>query len=362
MPTKANITPFQFYTLLFLSRIFSLVAYIANMRAQLSSSETLVGSLLMGIFLLLTSLPTLWLMKKDANSSVLTRASCLSAVYEKIICLIYLADFFFYGIMTATRFELFASSVMFPETDMSFVVLTLLAASAYAGYKGIEALGRSAVIFLLPVLLVFVFVFCSLLGDFDFLNFTPFTTKNLAETVDSGLYTCAQTHELIAVGILLPFVKEQKRKSLPVWILLITGIIFLTNLMLAGILGSFSTTQLFGMYSLSVLAEFGFVERMDSIITCVWMICALVKLAYIFFLCDYLLSSLFGKEKKVLYLLLSVAVIFAGMLALSRSIFNFSQIVTSPVSMILYLVSAVGVPLSVVLAEKIKGRKQDEKA
>lgn len=363
MRVTPKITTFQFYTMLFLGRVFSLVVYIFNIRTGLSSEAMLLETVCMGAFLIITSLPTVWLLKKDQESSIITRASCVSKTFSKALCVIYLFDFYIYAVITSGRFELFTSSVMFPETNMSLVLLTLLAAAAYSAFKGIEAIGRSGIVFLVPVLGAFAFVYLANIQNFDTLNFTPIMTKEVPDAVSIGLYSCSRTVEILAVSVMLPFVKGNKKRGLPIWILLITLTILITNIMLEGVLGEYNKTQLFGMYTLAQLAEFEFIERLDALISCVWMLCAVIKLAFSFFVCDVLLTQLFGKKNKLLYLVISIAVIFTGTKLIAGNILIFSEVVTSPTTIILYLITALVVPISVIIAEKIKERKTaDEKA
>lgn len=357
MASKNKITPFQFYTVLYLGRIFSFVTYIANIHSEISSTETLIIMLLTGVYMMITSIPTLVLLNNRSEVSIIKRAEYISKPLSKIFCVLFILDYFFYGIITAARFEIFTSSVMFPETDMSFLVLTLLAACAYAAFKGIEGIGRAGVLFLIPVVISFVFVYLSLIKDFDTLNFTPITSFDTKELFKSSLYSCAATPEIISIGILLPFVKNHKKRHLPIWITVLTATLFISDLMLTGVLGSFGNTQLFGMYSLSVLAQWGFVERLDAVITCVWMLCAVARLSLIFFISDYLFTLLFGKKNDIVYLVITVAVVFAGMLVISNNILTFFNTVLSAVEPAVYLVSSIVPQIIVLIAEKRKDRE-----
>lgn len=360
MTQKAEITPFQFYTVLYLGRIFSFVTYITNVREALDSSEIIVGTLIMGVYMFITAIPMMIFIKTDNKSSIITRAACISKVFSKVVCVLYILNYFFYGIMAASRFEIFASSVMFPEKNMSFLMLTLLVATAYIAVKGVEPIARAAVAFLIPVLLTFAFVFLTEIKDFDILNFTPFSMDKMPSLLDIGFYTCTSTCEMLSLGIMIPYIKDQKVSALPKWLFATICTILIADIMLAGVLGSFSSTQLFGMYSMSVLAEFGFVERLDAIITCIWMFCAVIKLALIFFICNRLFSSLFEKKHQAIYLTISVFAVFIGMFIISDSIIRFFEIVTSPVQFLIYSVSACGIPIIILICEKIKKKRAKE--
>ena len=362
MELTPKITSFQFFTILFLSRVFAMVTYITSLRTQLTTTDEVIGTLLMGGFLFITAIPTALFLKKDNQSSIITRASVVSETFSKLLCAIYFIDYLYFGIITSVRFGIFTGSVMFPDTNVTFFVIIMLAASAYIAFKGIEALGRSAVIILIPVLFALFFVFSTQIKDFDILNFTSPFTDEITDIFSSGLYTASRTGELAFVTILTPYVKNQKIKHLYTWIFAMIGVIFITEIMISGILGNFGGTQLFNMYSMSVLAEFGFIERMDAIITCMWLLCAGIKISITIFIGETLLTSFFGKRRQILYIAVSAIVIFIGTIPLSNDIISFAALIRSPLTIVFYITNVCLIPIAVMIGEKIKRRAKLEKS
>lgn len=360
MQKTAEITSFQFYSILFLSRVFAVVSYVSGVRKSLSATDEVIAVAAACLFLIAVTIPTVLFIRKDSSSSILARASCISSGFEKIAAVIYLVSIVYTGIVTTARFELMIGSLLFPETSVLIFVAAMLLAAAYSAYRGIETIGRSAVIYLIPVLGAFIFVFTTLINKFDVLNFTPVYTSEIYNMVDSAYYFCARTGELGAVLLLLPNVKNHNKKHIYKWIFAVSVTVIITELMISGVLGGFGENQLFNMYSLSVLAKFGFVERLDSIISCIWLICAGVKMAMIFYICNVLLTSLFKKEKKLIYISASAVTVFAGTAVISTSILYFSRIVSSPSTVIMFTVTIVILPLAVILGEKIKERKNEK--
>lgn len=360
MQQTAKITPFQFYTLLFLTRVFSLVTYISGIRSDLSTSGEVLSVLLMTVLLFISVLPTVILIKKDPASSVLTRANCISPLFEKAICIVYLAFFIFKGITTASRFELLLGSVMFPETNVQFFVAILLLVSLFCAWRGVEALGRASVIFLIPVLFAFGFVFLTLIKNFDILNFSAIYQNETKGIIDGGIYSVARTSELSVIALFIPYVKNHKVRNTFIWTGLISAVIVVTEVMISGVLGGFGENQLFNMYSMSVIAGFGFIERMDAIISCIWMICATVKIALIFYICNLLLTALTGKNRTKIYTGLTAVAIFTGMMFISLSIISFAALVKSPLMTVLFCLTAIIIPLSVIFGEKIKEKKYEK--
>lgn len=361
MQKTAKITSFQFYSILFLSRIFSVVSYISGVRNNLSSTDEVIAVVGACLFLFAISIPTVLFIRKDAASSILTRASCISPVFEKIAAIIYLVSILYSGIITTARFELMIGSLLFPETSVLIFVAAMLLAAVYCAYRGIETIGRSAVIYLIPVLGAFIFVFTTLINKFDILNFDPVYTSEISTIINSAYYTCARTGELGAILLLLPNVKNHSKKHLFNWILSISVIFIVTELMISGVLGGFGKNQLFNMYSLSVLAKFGFVERLDSIISCIWLICAGVKMSVLFYISNILITSLLKKERTLIYISVTAVAVFIGTAIVSTSILHFAKILSSAATAVIFTVAIAILPVMVILAEKLK-EKQNEKA
>lgn len=356
MKLTPEITPFQFYTVLFLSRVFAMVTYVAGVRESLASTDEVIAAVVTGLFLLLTSIPVVLFLRKDKSSSLITRASCISQPFSKVLCVFYLAAYLYFGIITSVRFGIFTGSVMFPDTDVMFFIVMMLAAASYIALKGIECIGRSSVIILIPVIGALIFVFATQSENFDILNFTHPFTDSIKKITSSGFYSASRTGELAFPILLAPFVKKQKGKHIFSWIFAVTAVITVTEVVLTGVLGRFGSTQLFSMHSLSVLAQIGFIERLDAIITCMWLLCAAVKISITLFLCRTLLSSLLGKEKNVLYILLSAAVIFAGSLPLADNLISLTRLIRSPLAFVFYLTTVCLIPVTVMVSEKIKRR------
>ncbi len=358
MTPKAEITPVQFYTILFLSRIFALVTYVMSLRTQLSSTDRVIMTLFTGVFLVLTAIPTAIFIRQDNTQSVIMRAGKLSHVFSRIICIFYLVEAVYFGVITSVRFGIFTGSVMFPDTNIVFFIFMMLAFSAFTAFKGIEAVGRSSFVILFPVLFSLLFVFATQSEDFDLLNLTPAFTSGTKDILSTALFSASRTGELAFVTLMPPFVRKQKSRHIFMFIFAITAVMFISELVMSAVLGNYGSTQLFGMYSLSVLADLGFIERLDALFTCVWLLCAGVKISITLFLCSSILSAFTGRNRRVLYIAVSAVLIFAGSLPLAGNLISLTWLINAPVTQILYLTGVVVIPVTVMIWEGVKKREK----
>ena len=105
-------------------------------------------------------------------SSILEIENGKSKVY-KGVALFYGIVYFIDALMTVGRFDLFASSELFPGTEMTYFLTGLVAVCVALSFCGIGALGRASTIFTLVVVSATVFASFTLSKEVDFLNFTP---------------------------------------------------------------------------------------------------------------------------------------------------------------------------------------------
>lgn len=354
MTPKAKITPFQFFTILFLSRIFALVTYIVSLRTQLETTDRVIMTVFTAVFLFVTVIPVAVFIKQDNSRSITSRADSVSPVFGKVLCIIYFAEAMYLGVITCVRFGIFTGSVMFPDTNILFFIFMMLLFSAYIAFKGIEAMGRSAVVMLFPVLFSLFFVFATQSADFDILNFTPAFESGTENILSTAFYSASRTGETALVILMPGYVKNQKTKHIFTFALLISVVMFTAELVMSGVLGKYGNTQLFSMYSLSVLAQFGFIERLDALFTCVWLLCAGVKISITLFVCSNLLSEFFGRNKRGIYLSATAVLMFICTIPLAGNLINLSWLINAHITQILYITAVCVLPISVMIAERIK--------
>ena len=358
MKIKAEISSLQFYTVLFLSRVFAAVTYIMSIRTELASTDRVISSLLAGLYMLVTAIPLAVLIRQNSSSSVLERAEKISPLLSRVLCAVYFIELIYLGVITSVRFGIFTGSVMFPDTNIMFFIFMMLAFSAFTAFRGIEGLGRSAFVMLFPVLLSLIFVFTAQKGRADLLNMTVPLSSSAEGIVSTAVFTASRTGELLFAALMPQNVKKQKSRHIFIFILCVTAVLAASELAMSLVLGNYGETQLYGMYSLSVLARFGFIERLDALFSCVWLLCAGAKSALTLFACSSLLSFFTKKSRNLLYICLCAVLIFLGALPLSGNLIGLSQLINAPVTQIFYLLGVVVMPSVVMLGERVKNREK----
>lgn len=349
-----KITPAQLFCTLFLSRLFASMTYIAGLDRDLKPGETVVAMVSAALFLFAGSFFDSLFLKNDGGAGIITRSNSLLKPAGKVVSLIYFLFFTAYSSVAAARFNLFINTVMFPKNEMKWLILLVLLGCACIALSGIEAVGRSSVIFTFIVAVSVLFVFSTVMSKFDILNFQGLRSSAAADIFASGFSAAARTAELASIPVITPFVRGRMKGSLYKWTGVTAFFIVLIAAVNSGVLGRFGYEQLFPMYSLTVLAEFGVLERLDAMITAVWILCFIAKMSYFLFVNSYLLSGFIKCRRRYLPFV-SALLITAGALAMSGSVDSLAKTVKSGILAVVFIVGTVVIPMSVVIGEKIKG-------
>ena len=121
-------------------------------------------------------------------------------------------------------------------------------------------------------------------------------------------------------------------------------------------IGQFGYEQIFPMYSLTVLAEFRVLERLDAIITAVWVLCFIAKMSYFLFVNSYLLNELTKIKRKYSPFVCAVPVGIGAML-MSKNIDILADVIKSGFLTVLFIGGGIVIPITVVIIEKIQKNK-----
>lgn len=345
---NSKISAFQFYSILLLSRILITLTYTPKYTEGITVSDKIFQTLFRFAFGIIITLPVFLLNKKNENE-----LQNKNGTFPKIKAMIFSAVFFYFSVTTVTRLDLFAGTVMFPETDVKFLILLVIVLCAYAVSLGIEPIARSAVMFVIPVILSLAFVFFSLVKQVDFLNLTPLFYNGVFPVVKTSLNAVGRTVEYAVIAASLPFVKGNSKKGFFIWITVQTAITAIIFFFEGTVLGEFSNMQLFPVYTIASMAQFSFFRGLGAIITGVWILCAFLKISLLIFLQSKLISEAFG-IKRITVTVISSLLLSVVCLFISGNVSRFNVVDSSLIKFILIMVSVPVLALAELIARRMK--------
>ncbi len=353
--TERSITPSQFFSLLYLCMLGNVFMYISSAQITVASTDSLLRPLVFIVVSIAAVLPLFYICKKnDVISSSQGLLKNEGGAFYKIIAVIYTVVYIVDGIMTCARFDLFASSELFPGTDMTFFIIALVGVCGALSLLGIGALARGSVVFTIVVVGATLFAMLTLIKEIDFLHFTPLFENGVGDFFKDSLVFSVQGSEIGAVLLLLPHIKGKIVKNYVLWAVL-GGLSFSFVLFFViGTLGIFADTQLFPTYAAVTLAEFGLLERLDALETAIWILCVVSKLTLYIMIALKCIRYAFPKLSAKAVAAAFVVIISGVLVFVSGDIKKFAFVSYMPLVCAVYIIPVIILPVAVLVAEKIK--------
>lgn len=337
--------------MLFISRTLTTVTYLSSYTKDVRLSDMLVQPVFRIAFGTVIMLPLYLIYKKHSNIDL------LSLTNSKLISFCYVFVFFYFTVVTIARLDVFAGTVVFPETDVNFLLVFAVLLCSYGAYLGFSALGRSAVLSAMLVTPALVFIVATLVKKVDLLNLTPIFYNGVTPVIKTAVDSVGQTVEYAIIAICLPKVTGNMKKGFFWWLILQTLLMAILFFFATTVMGNFAGTQLFPFHTLASLAEFAMFDRLDAIFTSVWIFCAFIKAGLLIYLQADILHREFVKVQRIRFIVgIAIITIITNLFVSSE--FNYFLIVDNSIfKIIITLITAFVIPLILLIFRKKEREK-----
>ena len=331
MNLKAKISSGQFFSLLLLSRFISVLTYSPIYNAGLNSSDYLIAGVIGMIMVLLSCLPLALIYKSNDNRSVLDMAYEISPLYSKIISVLYILLFLFYAFSTLSRLDLFSGTVIFRESDT--ISLFVFSVS-------------------------FVFIIVTMLSKLALNNFSPVFYDGAGRVISAGQTMAVRTVEPAAMAVLFPRVSGNKKRGFFIWISVLAAFLEIVFFFVFSGLGDYAMTQLFPIHSIAVLSEFSVFQRIDVILTGVWILSAFIKISFMLYLSSYIACRSFSAKYKKIYIFAFGAAAVILQFVVSKNVTGFLISTSNDIRSVLFYVVVIFIPLLTFALGKFRRKEQ----
>ena len=353
MHTKEKISTFQFFTMLFISRTLTTVTYLSSYTKDVRLSDMLVQPIFRITLGIVIMLPLYFICKKHNTTDILSLAN------SKFVSLCYVFVFFYFTVVTIARLDVFAGTVVFPETDVNFLLVFAILLCSYGAYLGFEALGRSAVLSAVLVVPALIFIMATLVKKVDLLNLTPVFYNGVTPVIKTAVDSVGETVEYAVIAICLPKVSGNVKKGFFWWLFLQTLLMATMFFFATTVMGNFTGTQLFPFHTLASLAEFAMFDRLDAIFTSVWILCAFIKAGLLIYLQSDILHRAFKKIQRKYFIVGTCTITIITNLLIASEFKRFSFVDNSTFKIIITGITAFALPLYILIIKR-KGRRECE--
>ncbi len=359
--TERSISGPQFFSLLYLAMLGSVFMYISSTQIKIASTDSLLRPLVFILVSIIAIIPSYICIKKETSFKRAHGLQSEGNILYKAVALVYAAVYLLDAIMTASRFDLFASSELFPGTDMTVFIIALVVVCGALALLGIGALARASVIFSIIVVGATVFAMLTLVEEVDFLNFTPVFENGITDFFKDSMIFSVHSSVIGTVLIFSSNIKEKLFKNYVLWAVF-SGLTFCFILFfVVGTLGLFADTQLFPTYAAVTLAEFGLLERLDALETAIWILCIVSKLTFYMIIIIKSVCYAFPRVQKGVVSAVATIVISAVLVFISGDITRFGFVSYMPLITVVYIVPVIILPFILLAGNVIKRRKHNEK-
>lgn len=350
--TKIQLTTMQLFIIMLLSRLFVTLMYMSPTGFKINSSDLMLQIIIGAILVFVTAVPSFLLLRDDNESALLRRCDDISTSFGKMASVLFLIAFLFWSMRTLIRFDVFVSTVIFPESDIRWFLVVLVICSLYSVIMGIDVLGRTAQIFITLVVFSIVFVMASTANRISITNFTPMMYDGIYRPFQAGVGTMASCIELT-----YPLIFRDKIKGKPIacvfpWVGTIMSVLLVLTFWGAGVLGDYTNTQLFPVFSLTTLTSVGFLERLDVFLTAAWVVCVFVKIAICINIVQICLTELFTFLSERRAMIISATIISVFALLIRESYMTKAFVSNISGAVVVYAVVVVLIPVILLSAEK----------
>lgn len=354
MQKIGKISTFQMFSILFLSRIVSLLTFMLPSAAYLPAGDRIITAVPVMLIEFIYAAVLLHTRSQNRNLSLIEHTAEHSAVSAKILCIVYCCAFIWFAGIGTARFELFISTVMFPNSDLTVMIILLLGACFFASLKGIEAIGRTAALLITVLGASIVFILISVANEFEYSNLLPVFTEGLTPVLSFSSYVSVRAAEILTLHVSAPLIKGNVKKMLFLWIVFFAVMCLILLVFLSGVTGEYGDDQIFPLYTLTVIAKFGIFERLDDILTGIWVLCSFVQVSYLLFLCILCIRQGFGKIKKIPVAVACTVGVFIIYSLTSRTVSVFSETVSSRLFDVFFVSLMIIIPLGFTVITKNK--------
>lgn len=340
---KEKVSVNQFFALLYLSLLSTVFMYLSSEHIKIAQTDALLRPVIFVVVSFVVGVPVFLVLKRHTRLTVEHKYIGESAVL-RVVAFVYGVVYVIGILKAAARFDLFASSELFPGNDMTVFLVVILCACALMSGLGLGALSRGAGVFAFLVCITTLFVMLSLWSEVDLLNFTPLLENGVGAFLEDGLIFAVQATEIGTIIMVLPDLKGNVKKAYIIWTVLSAVTFSLVLFFVIGSLGAFADTQLFPTYTSVTLASFGLLERIDALETAIWILCIIEKISFYFLVAIKAFSYAVGCASRRTITFILCAVVCVVVVLVSYNIEHFAFLSADVLSVVLFLVAVVVLP------------------
>lgn len=321
MKSVAKISGAQLTLLLLSGRLSGCLLFSSDQFSGFSFRDCILSMLLNGAFLFLLFIPTWWVLR-NGEKGITERAYQQSSAFGKTVDGLYMGLCLFVMGLDIVQFSDFASKTMRGDFSVFILTVVFIITCLFAALYGIQALARASTlvaVFSIICLLVFS---VALFSKMRWINFSPENIAGSADVFKKALIDLPRTAEVTAIGLLYPHVKGSRIGALGVFAGLTAFFSAVVSTSAVAVLGDFAAMTFYPYYTAVTAAQIGVFQRLDILVTAIWLGTFFVRFTLFFMLFLERSRSLFGKRSALTAAVIGLGLLTAAALLIQNGSYN----------------------------------------
>lgn len=348
------ISPFQLFSIMFVSSVFCSMMYSQYLIGSMDLLMYAAASIMMIAVMLLLTIPLVVFSKSTENANIIKAIQIKKPVLSWIFTLIYSLYFKYSAVVSMTIFALLLSSFINPGISFAAFFAAVIICCYYASFKGLTSISRSGTVFFVMTVIALIFICFSLGFKINTLNYSRIFLENGKGLFSNIVLLAAQASGIPAVFMFVHRIKGDIKKPLYLWIVVSYIVIFLISLVSYGVLDDYLHFTPFPFYTATQLTEIGAFQRLDVIFLALWTIGLFVNVSLSMFALRETLQSSFRAGKTKYYNPLSAIIIGVSALIAVNNDTVREYIFNDGLMFLSFITAAFVLPLIAVLLLKSK--------
>lgn len=353
MEKSKAISPFQLFSVMFISSVFCSTMYSQYMVKNMDLLMYAVSAILAIPALLLITIPLVVFSKHTENENIIKTMQAKKPILSRVYTFVYAHYFIHSAVVSLVIFSLLLSNFINPGISFfAFFALTLICCY-YAAFKGLTSIARSSTIFFAVTVLALVFICLSLTFKINMLNYSEVFLEDGSGIFENILPLVALSSSVPAVFLFVHRIKGGIKKPLYTWIVISNIAVFFISLVSFGVLGDFLYLTPFPFYTATQLTEIGAFQRLDVVFLALWTIGMFINVTLSLYALRETIQTSFRAERVKYLNPLSVVLIgIYSLIAVSWNTLR-SYLFNSKIMLVFFIITALVLPIIALLVTRI---------
>lgn len=270
MKSVSQISSWQLTLLLLAGRLSNCLLFSSDSFQQFTLADCVFSMLLNGVFLLILLLPAVMVLRRG-EKGILDIAYGISKPFGVGVTGTYILLCLFVLVIDIVQFSDFAVKTMKGDFSVPVLTVVFIAACLVAAFYGIQALARASTLVAVFSAICLIAFTVALFPEMKSVHFPPETVDRWTRVLNKAITDLPRTVEVVAIGLLYPYVKGSTLKSCFGFSVATALFSALAGVTAVGVLGDFSSMTVYPYYAAVTAAQIGVFQRMDILVTAVWL-------------------------------------------------------------------------------------------